>query len=114
MLFEENKLLLIAGPCSLENEEVTFSAAECLTALRNKFPELKLVFKGSFDEANRISIYSERGWVSRKGLDFLGRSKITITYLLLAISIYRNKQLLCQKFAMCYRFPHFYVGKRTF
>ncbi|MDR0693249.1 MAG: 3-deoxy-8-phosphooctulonate synthase [Puniceicoccales bacterium] len=75
MFFEENKLLLIAGPCSLENEDVTFSAAECLVALRSKFPELKIVFKGSFDKANRTSIFSERGVGLEEGLRLLGEVK---------------------------------------
>ncbi|MDR2777011.1 MAG: 3-deoxy-8-phosphooctulonate synthase [Puniceicoccales bacterium] len=75
MFFEENKLLLIAGPCSLENEDVTFSTAECLVALRSKFPDLKIVFKGSFDKANRTSIYSERGVGIREGLRLLGEVK---------------------------------------
>ncbi|MDR2628793.1 MAG: 3-deoxy-8-phosphooctulonate synthase [Puniceicoccales bacterium] len=75
MFFEENKLLLIAGPCSLENEDVTFSAAECLVALRSKFPELKILFKGSFDKANRTSIYSERGVGLEEGLRLLGEVK---------------------------------------
>ncbi|MDR1890648.1 MAG: 3-deoxy-8-phosphooctulonate synthase [Puniceicoccales bacterium] len=75
MFLDNNKLLLIAGPCSLENEEVTFSSAECLVALRNTFPELKIAFKGSFDKANRTSIYSNRGVGLKAGLGLLGEVK---------------------------------------
>ncbi|MDR2778822.1 MAG: 3-deoxy-8-phosphooctulonate synthase [Puniceicoccales bacterium] len=75
MFFEENKLLLIAGPCSLENEEVTFSSAECLVALRHKFSKFKIVFKGSFDKANRTSIYSKRGVGLKEGLRLLSEVK---------------------------------------
>ena len=55
MLFDKSKLLLLAGPCSLENEKVCRAAAEMLTKLAKKHPELKIVFKGSFDKANRTS-----------------------------------------------------------
>lgn len=114
MFFEENKLLLIAGPCSLENEEVTFSVAESLVALRTKFPELKIVFKGSFDKANRTSIYSERGVGLKEGLRLLGEVK-NRHGLPVTTDIHLPEQAPpYQKFAMCYRSLHFYVGKRIF
>lgn len=75
MIFEQNKLLLIAGPCSLENEKVTFSAAEKLAEIGAKFPEIKVVFKGSFDKANRTSIYSKRGVGLESGLDLFREVK---------------------------------------
>jgi 2-dehydro-3-deoxyphosphooctonate aldolase (KDO 8-P synthase) len=75
MIFDGNRLLLIAGPCSLENEHVTFAAAECLLALRDKFHELNVVFKGSFDKANRSSIYSKRGPGIGEGLQLLSEVK---------------------------------------
>jgi 2-dehydro-3-deoxyphosphooctonate aldolase (KDO 8-P synthase) len=75
MIFRGDKLLLIAGPCSLENEHVTFSAAECLVDLQSKFHELNIIFKGSFDKANRSSIHSERGPGISKGLKLLGEVK---------------------------------------
>jgi 2-dehydro-3-deoxyphosphooctonate aldolase (KDO 8-P synthase) len=75
MIFDWEKLLLIAGPCSLENEDVTFGAAECLGKLRDQFPELNVVFKGSFDKANRTSIGSDRGPGIGTGLRLLGEVK---------------------------------------
>ena len=53
MLFDPAKLLLIAGPCSLENERVCRAVAEALVKLQRTHRELNLVFKGSFDKANR-------------------------------------------------------------
>ena len=61
MLFDPKKLLLIAGPCSLENERVCRTVAEALVYLRRSRPELNIVFKGSFDKANRTSAAGPRG-----------------------------------------------------
>ncbi len=71
MLFESDKLLLIAGPCSLENEQVSRAVAERLKALQEAFPELRLVFKGSYDKANRTSIDGPRGLGMEAGLTLL-------------------------------------------
>jgi 2-dehydro-3-deoxyphosphooctonate aldolase (KDO 8-P synthase) len=71
MLFDPRKLLLIAGPCSLENERVCRSVAEALVALRGTTPELNIVFKGSFDKANRTSLAGERGTGLEAGLALL-------------------------------------------
>lgn len=68
MLFKPEKFLLIAGPCSLENEAVCRSVAATLCRLRDEFPELNLVFKGSFDKANRTSIQGPRGTGLEEGL----------------------------------------------
>src|SRR4051812_40948872 len=61
MLFDAKKLLVIAGPCSLENERVCRTVAESLVAIAREQPELKFVFKGSFDKANRTSLAGPRG-----------------------------------------------------
>jgi len=60
-LYDPAKLLILAGPCSLENERVVSTVAEKLVELRSRYPELNLVFKGSFDKANRTSITGGRG-----------------------------------------------------
>jgi 2-dehydro-3-deoxyphosphooctonate aldolase (KDO 8-P synthase) len=65
MIFQPKKLLLIAGPCSLENERVTRAVAELLVKLERKHRELRIIFKGSYDKANRTS----RGGARGPGLD---------------------------------------------
>jgi 2-dehydro-3-deoxyphosphooctonate aldolase (KDO 8-P synthase) len=75
MLFDPKKLLLIAGPCSLENEKVSRAAAETLTRLAKKHPELNIVFKGSFDKANRTSLGNDRGTGLDEGLALLALIK---------------------------------------
>ncbi len=75
MLFHPQKLLLIAGPCSLENERVCRAVAVTLGRIRRKFPELNLVFKGSFDKANRTSVKGARGTGLEAGLELLAMVK---------------------------------------
>ncbi len=75
MLFDPKKLLLIAGPCSLENEGVCRAVAEVLVKVGKKHPELNLVFKGSFDKANRTSAKGPRGTGMEEGLKLLALIK---------------------------------------
>lgn len=75
MLFDPNKLLLLAGPCSLENETVCRAAADTLKGLQRAHPELNIVFKGSFDKANRTSLTGDRGPGMKEGLALLARIK---------------------------------------
>ncbi len=75
MLFDPKKLLLIAGPCSLENEHVCRAVAETLVHLRRTRPELNIVFKGSFDKANRTSAAGARGTGIEPGLQLLAMVK---------------------------------------
>jgi len=75
MLFDAKKLLLIAGPCSLENERVCRAVATVLVQLGKKHPELNLVFKGSFDKANRTSAKGPRGTGMEEGLKLLALIK---------------------------------------
>jgi 2-dehydro-3-deoxyphosphooctonate aldolase (KDO 8-P synthase) len=75
MLFNPKKLLLLAGPCSLENEKVSRAAAETLIKIGKKHPELNIVFKGSFDKANRTSLEGERGPGMQEGLALLSMMK---------------------------------------
>ena len=73
MIFEDGKLLLIAGPCSLECERLSFEVAEKVADIARKYADcLKVVFKGSFDKANRTSLSSPRGPGIDEGLKILG------------------------------------------
>jgi len=71
VLFDPKKLLLIAGPCSLENEHVCRTVAEALVHLRRTQRDLNVVFKGSFDKANRTSGAGDRGTGLDEGLKLL-------------------------------------------
>jgi len=75
MLFDPNKLLLLAGPCSLESLANARTVAIELSRLREALPELNIIFKGSFDKANRTSVGSDRGTGLSEGLDIFGAIK---------------------------------------
>ena len=75
MLFDSNKLLIIAGPCSLENERVCRAVAEVLKSIARAHPALNIVFKGSFDKANRTSLAGDRGTGMEDGLALLALIK---------------------------------------
>jgi 2-dehydro-3-deoxyphosphooctonate aldolase (KDO 8-P synthase) len=68
------RLLLIAGPCVLESEALTFSIARHLTELTADLG-LPLIFKASFDKANRTSGASFRGPGLAPGLKILAAVK---------------------------------------
>lgn len=70
-----DRLLLIAGPCSLESEAVSRTVAEALAGLRARHPRITFVFKGSFDKANRTSHTGPRGPGLEEGLSLLGLIK---------------------------------------
>ena len=70
-LFNPDKLLLIAGPCALESMDVCVAVAEELARIRDTRPDLQIIFKGSFDKANRTSLSSPRGPGLEKGLEML-------------------------------------------
>ncbi|MCI0457440.1 MAG: 3-deoxy-8-phosphooctulonate synthase [Gemmataceae bacterium] len=60
-------LLWIAGPCVIESHELTLSIAERLRELADRL-DLPLIFKASFDKANRTSGKSFRGPGLQEGL----------------------------------------------
>ena len=53
-------LFLIAGPCVIDSESLCLSIAETLVRLAEELP-VQVVFKASFDKANRTSASSFRG-----------------------------------------------------
>jgi 2-dehydro-3-deoxyphosphooctonate aldolase (KDO 8-P synthase) len=68
MIHDPEKLLLLVGPCSLENLDTCRPVADTLATLQQAHPELNILFKGSFDKANRTSIHSNRGTGLDQGL----------------------------------------------
>lgn len=65
-----DKLIVIAGPCVIEDEEITYKIAEKLKEISKKVNN-EIFFKASFDKANRTSITSFRGPGIEKGIDIL-------------------------------------------
>ena len=65
-------LALIAGPCVIEGEKFTLQVAEKLAKLARQH-HIPLVFKASFDKANRTSAKSFRGPGLKEGLRILSK-----------------------------------------
>ena len=71
-------MLLIAGPCMLESRELSLEVAEKVHAIAKRHSgSLTVVFKGSFDKANRTSPDSPRGLGIKEGLKILAEVKKT-------------------------------------
>jgi 2-dehydro-3-deoxyphosphooctonate aldolase (KDO 8-P synthase) len=69
-----NPPVFIAGPCVLESEGLAMAVADFLSGLFSRLG-VPLIFKGSFDKANRSSGRSFRGPGQEKGLRILGDVK---------------------------------------
>jgi len=67
-------LLLIAGPCVIEEEGKTREIAAFLRDLTERM-NVPLIFKASYDKANRTSLHGYRGPGLTLGLEILGRIK---------------------------------------
>lgn len=71
-LFPADRLFLIAGPCVLESDELNFRVAERLASLADRIPG-GIIFKASFDKANRANKSAARGPGLDEGLAALER-----------------------------------------
>lgn len=67
-------LLVIAGPCVIESAELLQVCADRLIDMAEQF-DITLVFKSSFDKANRTSLDSYRGPGLERGLEMLAEVK---------------------------------------
>src|SRR5215218_4974368 len=68
----EQPFFLIAGPCVVESEELQLRTAETLKGIADRLG-IMLIFKSSFDKANRSSDKSFRGPGMDEGLRILAK-----------------------------------------
>ena len=68
------KPVFIAGPCVIESVDLLDTVAQKLVRLNEKYG-IQIIFKSSFDKANRTSIHSYRGPGLEKGLQMLADIK---------------------------------------
>lgn len=68
------KPIFIAGPCVIESAEVLDIVAERISDINNRLG-VEIIFKASFDKANRTSISSYRGVGIDKGMQMLSDVK---------------------------------------
>ena len=67
-------LFLIAGPCVIESEELVLKTAEQIARIAASH-QIPLVFKSSYDKANRSAVTSYRGMGMEEGLRILQKVK---------------------------------------
>ena len=71
---EAGNFFLIAGPCVIENEDITFETAETIKELSIKY-QIPFVFKASYRKANRSKGDSFTGIGDLKALEMLAQIK---------------------------------------
>jgi 2-dehydro-3-deoxyphosphooctonate aldolase (KDO 8-P synthase) len=65
-------MFVIAGPCVIESEEHALRTADALAAIAARLA-VRLIYKSSFDKANRSSAASPRGPGLQQGLEILAK-----------------------------------------
>ncbi len=69
-----DRLVVFAGPCSIEGEDITLTIAESVKKMGSDL-DIDVVFKASYDKANRTSIGSYRSAGIEEGLRILQKVK---------------------------------------
>ena len=69
-----NETFFFLGPCVIENQDLLYTVAGELKRLEEKC-KVPIVFKASFDKANRTSLSAYRGPGLEKGLEMLAKVK---------------------------------------
>jgi len=72
VLFPRDRFFVIAGPCVIEGDRVNLKVADVLARLAERVPG-GIVFKASFDKANRSNAGAHRGPGLAAGLEALAR-----------------------------------------
>ena len=74
LLFPQDRLFLIAGPCVVESDELNVTIGRELSRLSSRIPG-GIIYKASFDKANRSNRGAARGPGVEAGLESLRRVK---------------------------------------
>jgi 2-dehydro-3-deoxyphosphooctonate aldolase (KDO 8-P synthase) len=75
LIGKNRPLAVMSGPCVIESEEHALSTAEMLAKMFCTLKEFNLIYKSSYDKANRSAHTSFRGPGLEKGLKILERIK---------------------------------------
>jgi 2-dehydro-3-deoxyphosphooctonate aldolase (KDO 8-P synthase) len=73
----DGELVMIAGPCVIESAAGTLEIARALKEIASQL-SLPLIFKASYDKANRTSLSSYRGPGLKAGLEILAQVKAEV------------------------------------
>ena len=87
--------VLLAGPCQMESRDHAFEMASALKEMTDRLG-IGLIYKSSFDKANRTSVSSYRGLGFEEGLSILKKVK-EITGLKVITDVHESWQ--CEKVA---------------
>lgn len=74
VVFPRDRLFLVAGPCVIEDDDLNLRVADALARLEAELPG-GVIFKASFDKANRSNAAAARGPGLEEGLAALQRVK---------------------------------------
>ena len=104
-------LFVIAGPCVIETEEICLNIATRLAEISKK-TGIPVIFKASFDKANRSSIDSFRGPGMEKGLAILAKVKQK-TSLAILTDVHEIQQVCARqpRSLTVYRCLRFFAGR---
>ena len=126
---KSGKPVIIAGPCVIESELLLKEVAEEIVALNARLG-IDIIFKSSFDKANRTSVASFRGPGLEKGLQMLADVKSRYGLRILTdiheswqakpasevADVLQIPAFLCRQtdlLAACCRYPRFYAVRPT-
>jgi len=71
----QQPLVLLAGPCQIESLDHALMMAEKIVLLCEDYKNIKVIYKSSFDKANRSSLNGKRGIGIDEGLKILSEVK---------------------------------------
>jgi len=110
MIFDEilkNKsFFLIAGPCVVENEKITYEVAESLKKITDKL-NIPFIFKASYKKANRTSINSFSSIGEEKALKILLSVKERLNISVITDIHNQHEASLAAQFVDCLQIPAF-------
>ena len=103
--------LFIAGPCVIESAALLDAVAQELVRLNRRFG-IDIIFKSSFDKANRTSVHAFRGPGLDKGLQML--ADIKQKYGLKILTDIHESYQAEARCARCFRYRPFFGGRPTY
>ena len=90
-IYPDGPFFLIAGPCVIEDEATTLEVALFLKEVQEDL-DIPIIFKASYDKANRTSLNSYRGPGIDKGLEIIYKVK-EITGLPVLSDVHSNDEV---------------------
>ena len=87
----DKPFFLIAGPCQIESQEHALHMATAIKHITD-YLDIPLIYKSSFDKANRTSLHGKRGAGLERGMEIFDRLKDKIKGLKIITDIHTEEQ----------------------